>query len=154
MDIELNMIKLFNGLREVKNKNYSIYNNDIEEIYVFKSDEEFRSYFLKNGIDADDELLKMCTLKTTKKGNIIALKLLCDNAIKRGRIDKVLPDFEINDIHERGNITFSEKVSEWEKNGVCAPASTLRCDKFKNCHECMTEYASIKNEYQKSKVKK
>ena len=154
MDIELNIIKFFGDFKELKNKNYDIYDTDLNYIYVFKNKEDFRSYFIKNGVNADDELLKICTLKITRKGNIIALKQLCDYSIKKSRINKKLKMDEIDKIHERGNLTFSEKVEEWEKNNICAPALKKRCKEFKDCHECMIEYAAGKNEYSKAKLRR
>lgn len=154
MDIELTLVKFLCDLKEVKNKSYSIYDTDLSTVYVFKDKEDFRSYFIDNGIKADDDLLRTCTLKVTKKGNIIALKFLCDHAIKIGRINKELSKEEIERIHKNGQITFKEKVEEWEKNNICAPSFDKRCNKFQNCHDCMTEYAAIKNNYSKSKVKR
>lgn len=59
---------------------------------------------------------------------------------------------QIEDIHLRGKITPAEKVKEWEDIGVCAPGDAIgsaswRCDKFKNCHDCLVDYANQRDEY-------
>ena len=152
MDIELEFIKHLFHFKEIKNKKYNVYSTDLTNVYVFKNREEFKSYFTKNGVNVDNELLRLCTFKITHKGNILALKQLCDETIKKSKIYKTLSFEEVDEIHKRGNITFSEKVLEWEKYNICAPASKIRCNEFKNCHDCLTEYAADKNEYQKSKI--
>lgn len=53
---------------------------------------------------------------------------------------------QIEDIHSRGKITPDEKVKEWEGLGLCAPGDAIgsaawRCKKFKDCHECLLDYA-------------
>ena len=78
---------------------------------------------------------------------------MCDYKIKDYRKYRKLNSMEIRKIHEKGKITFEEKVSEWEKYNICAPDSNLRCSEFNNCHECLTEYASINKEYEKCKIK-
>lgn len=65
---------------------------------------------------------------------------------------KPLSQKEIEVIHRRGKITPEEKVTEWEKLGLCAPGDMIgsaawRCHKFKNCHECLTDYANTFDEW-------
>ena len=65
---------------------------------------------------------------------------------------KKLTEDQIKDIHLRGKITPAEKVKEWEDIGVCAPGDAIgsaswRCDKFKNCHDCLVDYANENDEY-------
>ena len=55
--------------------------------------------------------------------------------------------------YSRGMITPAEKVREWESFDLCAPGDAIgsaanRCKKFGyNCHECLIDYASGKDEY-------
>ena len=65
---------------------------------------------------------------------------------------KVLTQEQIDDIHSRGKITPKEKVKEWEDMDLCAPGDAIgsaawRCRKFKNCHDCLVDYANQHDEY-------
>ena len=66
---------------------------------------------------------------------------------------KPLSEEQIREIHSRGMITPEEKVREWESFDLCAPGDAVgsaanRCKKFGyNCHECLIDYASGKDEY-------
>lgn len=65
---------------------------------------------------------------------------------------KVLTKEQIDDIHSRGKITPIEKVKEWEGLDLCAPGDAIgsaawRCKKFKNCHDCLVDYANEHDEY-------
>ena len=56
----------------------------------------------------------------------------------------------VNAIHSKGLITPKEIVSEWESIGLCAPGDSGfndRCHEFKNCHDCLVDYANKKEEY-------
>lgn len=66
---------------------------------------------------------------------------------------KPLSEEQIREIYSRGMITPEEKVREWESFDLCAPGDAIgsaanRCKKFGyNCHECLIDYASGKDEY-------
>ena len=65
---------------------------------------------------------------------------------------KELTQEQIKDIHARGKITPQEKVKEWEGMDLCAPGDAIgsaawRCRKFKNCHDCLVDYANEHDEY-------
>ena len=65
---------------------------------------------------------------------------------------KVLTQEQIDAIHSRGKITPEEKVKEWEGLGLCVPGDAIgsaawRCRKFKNCHDCLVDYANQHDEY-------
>ena len=60
---------------------------------------------------------------------------------------KPLTQEQIDEIHEKGKLTQAEKVKEWESYGLCAPGDNIgsaawRCRKFKNCHDCLVDYAN------------
>lgn len=154
-DIESKIFMFIFHLKEQKNKKYSIEECEKNIVYIFNNDTEFESYFNENGIkDINRELLELCKMKTTKKGTIIALKALCDHTIKKYKIGKELTQSQIDEIHSRGKITPSEKVKEWESFGLCAPGDAIgsaanRCHSFSNCHECLVEYATSNEEYDK-----
>lgn len=59
---------------------------------------------------------------------------------------------KINEIHSHGYVTQDEIVNEWESFGLCAPSNSLakgsdRCKDFANCHECLVDFASQKEEW-------
>lgn len=65
---------------------------------------------------------------------------------------KPLTQEQIDDIHAKRKITPAEKVKEWEDMGLCAPGDAVgsaawRCEKFKNCHDCLVDYTSDHDEY-------
>lgn len=157
MDAKLYMFIL--NLKEEKNKKYNEKGCETNIVYVFEDENDFKSYFTDNGIyDISDKVLDTCKMKTTKKGTIIALKGICDNTIKRHKKEKITPigkvkeltQSQIDEIHARGKITPAEKVKEWENLDLCAPGDAMgsaRCYAFSNCHDCLVDYASKKEEY-------
>lgn len=150
VDIEAKLFMFLLNLREEKEKKYSFVEGKNNIAYIFKSYDEFKSYFLENGVkDVSSEVLEMCRMITTKNGTIIALKKLCDHTIKQYKMRKNLTQKEIDEIHARGKITPAEKVQEWESMGVCAPTNVERCHTFSNCHDCLSEYANSQEEYDK-----
>ena len=85
--------------------------------------------------------------RETLKDKMKEKELLYDKPIN---ID--LTQYEIDAIHSRGKITPAEKVREWEGLGLCAPGDAIgsassRCKRFKNCHECLMDYANQSYEY-------
>lgn len=159
VDVEAKLFMFILRLREEKNKKYSIDECDEHIVYLFDNYEELKSYFIKNGIsDINSELLDLCIMKKTKKGTIISLKGLCDHTIKRYKLGKELTQSQIDEIHSRGKITPAEKVKEWESMGLCAPGDAIgsaanRSRAFSNCHECLVEYASCREEYDEFNLK-
>ena len=89
-DLEAKFFISFFELKEEKNKIYSPEECEKNIVYLFDDRDSFKSYFEINGFaDIDDDLLELCRLKTTKKGTIIALKGLCDHAIRRHSLLKL-----------------------------------------------------------------
>ena len=83
-DIEAKLFILFYELKEEKNKTYSPEECEKNVVYIFDDHDSFKSYFEINGfVDISEDLLELCRMKTTKKGTVIALKGLCDHAIRR-----------------------------------------------------------------------
>lgn len=64
---------------------------------------------------------------------------------------KPLTQEQIVDIHARGKITPAEKEKELEGLEMCigdyAGSAAWRCRKFKNCHDCLVDYANTKDEH-------
>lgn len=87
VDLEAGLFIFVLHLKEEKNKKYS--NEECEKniAYLFDNYDEFKSYFKVNGFpDISEDLLETCRMKTTRKGTIIALKGLCDYAIRKHRL--------------------------------------------------------------------
>lgn len=83
-DLEAKLYMFTLGLKEEKNKEFSFEECERNIAYIFNNYEEFKSYFLENGIDSfDSDIFNSCIMKITKKGTIISLKSLCDLAIKK-----------------------------------------------------------------------
>ena len=91
--------------------------------------------------------------KNTKKQEIITQET--EKIEESGYVKpqfKELTQEQIKDIHARGKITPQEKVKEWEGMDLCAPGDAIgsaawRCRKFKNCHDCLVDYANEYDEY-------
>ena len=91
--------------------------------------------------------------KNTKKQEIITQET--EKIEESGYVKpqfKELTQEQIDDIHARGKITPEEKVKEWEGMDLCAPGDAIgsaawRCRKFKNCHDCLVDYANQNEEY-------
>ena len=145
----------FFNLKECKDKHYSTDEENQKLVYVFNDYNEYQAYFVKNGVKVSKEIIDLCVFRVIDNGVIIAFKGLCDHAIRRARICKSLPQSQIDYIHARNKLTFDEKVKEWEEYDICAPGGyekgqSKRCEIFKDCHECLTEYAAAHDEYDKS----
>lgn len=91
--------------------------------------------------------------KNTKKQEIITQET--EKIEESGYVKpqfKELTQEQIDDIHARGKITPQEQVKEWEGMDLCAPGDAIesaawRCKKFKNCHDCLVDYANEHDEY-------
>ncbi len=84
IDIEARLFMVLLHLKEEKNKKYSVKECEKNIAYLFDNYAEFKTYFELNGFsDISEDLLETCRMKTTKKGTIIALKGLCDYAIRQ-----------------------------------------------------------------------
>jgi len=85
-DLEARLYMYFLRLKEDANKEYSKNECEYNIVYVFNNYDEYYNYFNNNGypeVDVNLDILRMCKLKKTKKGSIIAMKALCDYAITR-----------------------------------------------------------------------
>ena len=167
IDIEVLLYLFIMEMKEEKKKEYSKSENcKANKAYVFNDYEEFKNYFIYNGIISiyDDSLLEQCILKQTKKGLIICMKKSCDQLIEKcaqsrlNEVIKALTPEKIDEIHSRGKITMFEKVAEWESFDLCAPgdaigSASVRCHTFDNCHDCLLDYASSNIEYDEMEFK-
>jgi len=83
---EARMYVIFLGLKEDVKKEYSDVLCEHNVAYIFNNYEEFKAYFVNNGFESvDDDLLNICKMKVASNGAIVALKGLCDHAIREHR---------------------------------------------------------------------
>ena len=81
-DLEVLLSKYLFRLKEQEKKEYNQEECKKNVVYVFEDMNDFRNYFISNGIDnVDDEILELCKIKISKKGHIVAFKGLCDHYI-------------------------------------------------------------------------
>ena len=96
--------------------------------------------------------LSIITLKERKENENVSNSILEINENYEKPKFKELTKEQIDDIHARGKITPQEQVKEWEGMDLCAPGDAIgsaawRCRKFKNCHDCLVDYANQHEEY-------
>ena len=131
------------------------------EVYVFDNYEDYKNYYLMYLDSIEDEVIDLAIYTKGSKGQIIALKGLCEHII----VKKKMNDFynsitqeQIDEIHSKGKITPLEAVELWESFDLCIEGSKSvfsksRCNYFGyNCHDCLMESASHKLEHEQIKL--
>ena len=124
---------------------------------MFNNYKEYVNFYKKYLNNVDDRLIKTAILRTTKRGQIIVFKGLCDRIIIKEKAREFYDKFnheKIDEIHSKGKITPMEKAEEYLKLDVCAPEDRIgsasnRCEFFSDCYECILEYLSCNEEYDK-----
>ena len=97
-NIEINFMKFLYNLKEEKTKEYTEGKVDDNIIYIFNNNDEYKEYFIKNGMnEINHDILEKCKFKQLKNGKIICLKGLCDHFIKE-------------------NTKIKKKILKWEGN--------------------------------------
>lgn len=144
---------------EEKNKKImDVKDSRSNEIYIFKNYEEYRNFFLMYLNDVDNDLINLAIYTKGSKGQIVALKGLCERIIVKRKVKEFLNSItqeQINNIHSKGKLTPLEAVKQWEAFDLCIDGSKTvflknRCEYFDyNCHECLMETASHKLEHDK-----
>ena len=127
------------------------------DVYVFNSYKDYIDFFKLYLKNIDISLINKAIYTIGKKGHVVALKDLCERIIIKQRVKEFYEMFnqeKIDEIHSRGKITPMEKVEEFEEYELCAPGDGIgsasnRCAFFNDCHECLLEYASHNEEYDK-----
>lgn len=135
IDIEARIFMNLLHLKEEENKKYSIEECEKNIAYLLDSYEEFKFYFQINGFpDINEDLLETCRMKTTRKGTIIALKVLCDYVIRKH------------------NLMYIDSLTEERKFDVLA----VPCDRtFAVAPEKVEEFKNLKsNPEVKQKIEK
>ncbi len=129
------------------------------EIYIFKNYEEYRNFFLMYLNEVADHIINLAIYTRGSKGQIVALKGLCEYIIVRKKVQSFynsITQEQINKIHSKGKLSPLEAVQLWETLDLCVEGSKAnlpkkRCKYFDyNCHECLREAASHQLEYEKT----
>ena len=126
------------------------------EVFVFNNYEEYINYYLMYLDSIEDEVIDLAIYTRGNKGQIVALKGLCEHIIVKKKINEFYSSItqeQIDEVHSKGKLTPLEAVQMWESFDLCVEGSKSilsknRCQYFeKNCHECLMESASHKLEY-------
>ena len=139
------------GVPNTDISNIEINDEKKHDVYVFDSYEDYIKYFKTYLKNIDEELIQKAIYITGKKGQIVALKGLCERIIIKLRVKEFYEIFnqeKIDEIHAKGKITPKEKDQEYESWDLCVPGDAIgsasnRCRYFSNCHECLLEYDKI-----------
>lgn len=126
------------------------------EVFVFNNYEEYRNYYLMYLDSIEDEVIDLAIYTRGNKGQIVALKGLCEHIIVKKKMNEFYSSItqeQIDEVHSKGKLTPLEAVQMWESFDLCVEGSKSilsksRCQYFEqNCHECLMESASHKLEY-------
>ena len=82
------------------------------EIYIFKNYEEYRNFFLMYLNEASNNLIDLAIYTKGSKGQIIALKGLCEHIIVKKKVNDFynsITQEQINKIHSKSNSISKEK---------------------------------------------
>ena len=126
------------------------------EAYVFKNYDEYKRFFLMYLDNIEDDVIDLAIYTRGSKGQIVALKGLCEHIILKKQVNNFynsITQEQIDEIHAKGKLTPLEIVQLWESYDLCVEGnktvlSKNRCKCFnQNCHECLMETASHKLEH-------
>ena len=126
------------------------------EVYIFKDYDEYKKFFLMYLDDIENDLIDLAIYTRGSKGQIVALKGLCEYIILRKKVNDFyhsITQEQIDKIHSKGKLTPLEAVQLWESHDLCIEGNQTvlskgRCRYFEqNCHECLMEMASHQLEY-------
>jgi len=126
------------------------------EVYIFKDYDEYKKFFLMYLDNIEDDVIDLAIYTRGSKGQIVALKGLCEHIIVKKKVNEFynsITQEQIDEIHAKGKLTPLEVVQLWESHDLCIEgnktiSSKNRCRYFnQNCHECLMEIASHKLEH-------
>ena len=137
-------------------KQMYVENSKGNEVYIFKDYDEYRRFFLMYLDNIEDSVIDLAIYTRGSKGQIVALKGLCEHIIVKKKVNDFynsITQEQIDEIHSKGKLTPLEAVQLWESYDLCIEGnktlfSKNRCTYFnQNCHECLMETASHKLEH-------
>lgn len=126
------------------------------EVYIFKDYDEYKKFFLMYLDDIENDVIDLAIYTKGSKGQIVALKGLCEYIIVKKKVNDFynsITQEQIDEIHSKGKLTPLEAVQLWEYYDLCVEGnkgilSKNRCEYFNlNCHDCLMETASHKLEH-------
>ena len=106
--------------------------------------------------DIEDDVIDLAIYTRGSKGQIVALKRLCEHIIVKKKVNDFynsITQEQIDEIHSKGKLTPLEVVQLWESHDLCIEgnktiSSKNRCKYFnQKCHECLMEEASHELEH-------
>ena len=89
-------------------KAMDINDSNPNEIYIFKNYDEYRNFFLMYLNEIDNNLIDLAIYTKGSKGQIIALKSLCEYIIVKKKTNDFynsITQEQINKIHSKGKLT-------------------------------------------------
>ena len=146
----------YNSINEINIKKPNPY-----EIYVFENFDEYVNYYKKYLKEVDEDRIKNAICTINKKGQVVAYKALCEKMIiyfKTKEFYDSIDQKKIDEIHSKGKITASEKFEEYKSFDLCAMGAASgyakdRCEFFDSCDECLKEFLSHNEEYDRIQLK-
>ena len=126
------------------------------EVYIFKNYDEYKKFFLMYLDDIENDVIDLAIYTKGSKGQIVALKGLCEHIIVKKKVNDFynsITQEQIDEIHSKGKLTPLEAVQLWESYDLCVEGnkgilSKNRCEYFNlNCHDCLMESASHELEH-------
>lgn len=140
-----------------KKREFSIGKTQKNEVYIFKNYDEYRNFFLMYLDDVENELIDLAIYTRGNKGQIVALKGLCERIIikvKNFNFYQSITEEQVEEIHSKGKLTPSEFAQLCIDNNTCIIndkplTQEERCNFFdSNCQKCLLENASHSLEHE------
>lgn len=138
-------------------RDFSIAKVHKNEVYIFKNHDEYREFFLMYLDNVDDELIDLAIYTHGSRGQIVALKGLCERIIikvKNFNFYQSITEEQVEAIHSKGKLTPSEFAQLCIDNNLCiindkSLTQEERCNFFdSNCQKCLLENASHSLEHE------
>ncbi len=149
-------VEHINVVEVEKKRQMYVKDSQKNEAYVFKDYDEYKRFFLMYLDNIEDDVIDLAIYTRGSKGQIVALKGLCEHIIVKKQVNNFynsITQEQIDEIHAKGKLTPLEIVQLWESYDLCVEGnktvlSKNRCKYFnQNCHECLMETASHKLEH-------
>lgn len=138
-------------------RDFSIAKVHKNEVYIFKNHDEYREFFLMYLDNVDDELIDLAIYTHGSRGQIVALKGLCERIIikvKNFNFCQSITEEQVEEIHSKGKLTPSEFAQLCIDNNVCiindkSLTQEERCNFFdSNYQKSLLENASHSLEHE------
>ena len=140
-----------------KKREFSIGKTQKNEVYIFKNYDEYRNFFLMYLDDVENELIDLAIYTRGNKGQIVALRGLCERIIikvKNFKFYQSITKEQVEEIHSKGNLTSLEFAQLCINNNLCVISDKSLTQKDRgnffdrNCQECLLENATHRLEYE------